>query len=320
MDETQRMLDLLNSTFPDLASMSPREAREAADARVRPAPNPEDVAATDDQVLSADGHDVTIRIYHPHDRDPGMPLTVYAHGGGFLHGSIASHDSFCRRWAKGTGSTVASVEYRLAPEHRPADAAADVAAAARWAAALSPTGTVLLAGDSAGATAAAQASLVLAKDPVGILAGQVIAYPMLDPECASESHRTRATGYFVTHRQIRYYWDTALTGGTPSGEDTPWLADSLPTLPATIVVIGGLDVLSDEGREYASRLRAADTPVILRDYPDQFHGFLTMPGYGPGESARELLWSDIRATFSTARAADPATTSPTELAHEGVSS
>lgn len=176
---------------------------------------------------------------------------------------------------------------------------------------------MLLAGDSAGATAAAQAAVLLAKDALEILAGQVLAYPMLDPQCASESHRTRATGYFVTNRQIRFYWDVAQATGPLTAADTPWLGEDLPAMPPAIIIIGGLDVLSDEGRAYAARLRAAGTPVLLRDYPDQFHGFVTIAGYGPGDSARELLWSDIRTTFATA---PEAAASDNQPAHEGVSS
>jgi len=293
------MLELLNSTFPDLAAMTPDEARAAADARIRPAPNLDDVARTEDHTLATAHGPLRVREYHPHAPEQGSPVTVYAHGGGFLHGSIESHDGFCRRWASQTGMRVVSVDYRLAPEHRPADAADDVAVAARWAATTTPHGNVVIAGDSAGATAALGAALRLRSDAGVHTTALVAAYPMLDPTCSSESHRTRATGFFVTHRQLRYYWSVALADRIPAPEDTPWLGDDLEGLPATIVVSAGLDVLTDETRAFAARLRGAGVPTTLRHFPDQFHGFLTMAGYPPGEAAREVLFSDLRALVPT---------------------
>ncbi|WP_240747554.1 alpha/beta hydrolase, partial [Microbacterium sp. K33] len=130
MDETTRMLELLNASFPRLATMDPLDGRAAADERIRPATNLDDVAATDDGVVDAGTHGIPIRTYHPRERRPDAPTTVYAHGGGFLHGSIAGHDGFCRRWARATGATVVSVDYRLAPEAGPGAARDDVIAAA----------------------------------------------------------------------------------------------------------------------------------------------------------------------------------------------
>jgi len=302
VDETTRMLDLLNSGFPDLAALPPLAARAAADARVRIPGNLDDVARTDDIVAPTADGDLALRVYRPLSPHP-LPTTVYAHGGGLLHGSIASHDGFCRRWARGTGSVVVSVEYRLAPEHLHPSGVADIVAAARWAAAsgLAPEG-VLLAGDSAGATLAALAALALRAGGGSPAVGQILLYPMLDPRMASASYRTRGRGYFVTARQLRFYWETAL--GTDAEEIpadpalSPWFAADLADLPPAVIVTAGLDPLCDEGREYGRRLMAAGVPTVHRRYPDQFHGFVTIPDYGPAEAARDVLWSDIRSAFT----------------------
>ncbi|MFK3677819.1 alpha/beta hydrolase [Microbacterium sp. NPDC090218] len=297
MDETTRMLKLLEESFPPLATMSPLAGRAAADDRIRPAANLDDVASTVDATVDAGTYGIPIRVYHPHAERPGAPTTVYAHGGGFLHGSIAGHDGFCRRWARATEAVVVSVDYRLAPESGPGDARDDVVAVADWAlgAGLADHGLVL-AGDSSGGNVAAGAAIALRDRGESPAVAQVLLYPFLDPTMSSESHRTRASGYFVSSDLLAHYWRTFL-GDHPDRFDadvTPFAADDLAGLPPALVVTAGLDPLCDEDTAFALRLRDVGVPVILRHHPDQFHGFLTIPGYGPGTSAAEILWSDLR--------------------------
>jgi len=65
-------------------------------------------------------------------------------------------------------------------------------------------------------------------------------------------------------------------------------------LPPAVVVTAGLDVRHDEGAEYAMRIRAAKVPVVHRNFPEMFHGFMTIMPFEAGASARDLLWADIR--------------------------
>jgi len=60
---------------------------------------------------------VPVRLYVPLNasEEPG-PTFIYFHGGGFVTGSIESHEGITRRIASGTGFRVLSVEYRLAPQ------------------------------------------------------------------------------------------------------------------------------------------------------------------------------------------------------------
>lgn len=303
MDETQRMLAALNASFPDIAGMSPLDARAAVNARISPAPNVSGVVLSDDLVVAARHGGINVRCYSPRTSCPGAPLTVYAHGGGFLHGSIAGHDGFCRMWAAETGSTVVSVDYRLAPEHLAPAPVEDIVAVATWAAAAgrAPHG-VVLAGDSSGANLAAAACLALRDQGSSPVVGQVLIYPILDPAMRSDSHRSRAEGYFITARAVRFYWETYLGGpadaATPDWRVMPQTAADLSSLPPALTVTAGLDPLCDEGRDYAAALRRAGTTSVHRHYPDQFHGFLTIPNYAPGAAARDNLWADFAGLFT----------------------
>jgi acetyl esterase len=307
VDETQRMLTLLNDTFPDITQLDPLEARALVNGRVRDPSNLDDVRSAVDASVAAADRTIPVRVYEPHEPREGAASTVFLHGGGFIHGSVASHDGFCRRWSKGTGSTVVSVEYRLAPEHRAPAGRDDAIAAVRWAEQQGfARDGLLIAGDSSGGNLAASAAIALRDQGSSPLTGQVLLYPFLDPTMSSNSYRTRGTGYFVTAQQLAYYWRSAL-GDERFGHHaadpsvTPLAASDLSGLPPAIVVTGGLDPLSDEGIDYAARLRAAGVPVLERRYPDQFHGFVTIPGYDPGLSASEVLWTDIKCFLTSTK-------------------
>jgi len=288
------MLKLLNENFPDLTSLPPIQARALADARIREPNNLSDVAAVQDSLVNGR---IRVRQYIPHDDDPTVPVTVYAHGGGFLHGSIASHDGFCRRWSRGTSSRVVSVEYQLAPEVRGPIPVDDFLAACEWAGAFNPEAGLVVAGDSAGANLAAVAALEYGGGSSSPLRGQVLLYPFLDPTMSGKSYTSNSEGYFVTARLLDYYWSCYLAEGTDRNTVGPRInpakAESHQGLPPAIVVTAGLDPLSDEGRSYAQSLSDSSVAVIHRHYPDQFHGFATIPDYPPAESARSLLWEDF---------------------------
>jgi acetyl esterase len=90
---------------------------------------------------------------------------LYFHGGGFVLGSLDSHQMVTARLAIDTGLDVIAVDYRLAPEHR-APAAHDDCLAVTLAALsgrlpfdVSAHAPLQLAGDSAGGTLAASVAI-----------------------------------------------------------------------------------------------------------------------------------------------------------------
>lgn len=297
MNEVERLLTLLNEHFPDIASMDPLEARSVVDSRIGPADNLHEATA-EDYLIDAVNRKIEVRVYKGADHDPELPATIYAHGGGFLHGSILGHDWFCRRWANRTKSTTISVNYRLAPEHGAPAGAEDLLEVIEWAKKQKINDRFLLAGDSSGANVAAVTALTLLNAPAVKIVGQVLIYPFLDPDMASESHERLAEGYFVTKKSLGMYWDTYLNApGTKSAQ--PWQINPLKALnvnglPPTIVVTAGNDPLSDEGREYYRLLAWHGVPALHRSYSGLFHGFFTIPNFAAGQSAQEVLWADIK--------------------------
>src|SRR6266403_5127796 len=73
-----------------------------------------------------------VRLYRPAQQISPGPALLWIHGGGYVLGRARQDDNLCRRFVKALGATVASVDYRLAPEHRFPAALDDCYAATEW--------------------------------------------------------------------------------------------------------------------------------------------------------------------------------------------
>jgi acetyl esterase len=300
-DGVQKFMRATNDAFPAVETMTAKEARAFLAGRRVAVTNLYDVASADDRRIPGPGGDLPVRIYRPHGLTNPAPAVVFAHGGGFVLCDLDSHDGFCRAMARYTEAMVVSVDYRLAPEHRAPAAAEDMFAAFRWVTGhadelgIDPA-RVLVAGDSAGGNLATVTALLCRDRGAPAPAGQVLIYPAIEPFFDTESYRKYSTGYVNTRDAMQYYWREYLNDRMPSPEYlvAPARAESHEGLAPAVVVTAGYDVLQSEGVSYAQRLRDANVPVVHRDYPGLFHGFLTMIPFGAAAAARELLFSDMQ--------------------------
>src|SRR6185437_2452620 len=194
-------LDDLAGGF-DASRDTPRVARVrlAHSVRVVETPPPPGVDALD-RWAPGPASSIPVRVYTPAGLGAPSPMVVFFHGGGWVTGSIATHDSFCRRLAAGARCRVASVDYRLAPEHRFPAAVDDALAAYRWVAGRAADlgadpARLAVAGDSAGGNLAAVIAL-RARGDTPAPALQILLYPGLDMTRSRPSQRTLAEGYFL---------------------------------------------------------------------------------------------------------------------------
>ena len=233
---------------------------------------PEQVASVADR--RAPGG-VPVRIFDP--MQPRGCTLIYLHGGGGVVGDVETHDPLCRRVANATGARVVSVDYRLGPEHRFPAALDDAEDVLRWLYAGDPDRPVGVAGDSAGASLAAELA-IRARDKQIPLAAQLLLYPGTDPAMTSSSIIENGEGYFLTRHDLAWFYQQWLPADAASAAEADLAHTDVAGVAPAIVVTAEFDPLRDEGAAYADRLKNAGVPTEYVPGPGLVHGFAAFLG------------------------------------------
>jgi acetyl esterase len=223
---------------------------------------------------------LSVRLYLPPQAKP-LPVLVYLHGGGWVAGSVETHDPFCRLLGEAAAMIIVSVEYRLAPEHPYPAALEDARSAVRWAATNAAewggdATKLLIGGDSAGANlAAVTANRLCAETEAHGLKALMLLYPVTDhPSANHPSYAENSTGYGLEAEAMRWFWNQYAPGISPDNSDiSPLRLTNVPVLPPTLVATAEYDVLRDEGIAYAKKLQEAGVTVKHLPSPDMNHNF-----------------------------------------------
>lgn len=286
--DTQAVLDrMASSELPKINELPPEGAREMFAQSVAALDmEPVEVGRIEDRTIpNADGGPMRVRLYHPQGAQGKPPILVYFHGGGFVIGSIETHDRVCRYLCRAAGILVMSVDYRLAPEHKFPAAVEDSYAAVKWAAAHADeigadASRLAVGGDSAGGNISAVVCQFAKLRGGPKIAFQMLWYPVTGPRAESGSMKDFASGYFLEAEMMQWFIGHYLPAGAKQDDHrlSPNWFDDLSNLPPALVVTAGFDPLRDEGKEYAERMRAAGVPVEYRCYESTIHGFFNMGG------------------------------------------
>jgi acetyl esterase len=236
--------------------------------------------------ITLPGRTLAARKYLPTAHTEELVSAIlFFHGGGFVIGSIETHDRLCRYLAAAFGGPVISVDYRLAPEHRLPAAFEDAVDAYAWlldnGAALGiATSAISLAGDSAGAgMALGVCTHAVETGTVPVPAALGLIYPPfgLDNRTASKS---RLENEEIVLNKALLDWF--------AGHCLPEDLSTLPStevdfsrFPPTSLYTCGFDPLRDEGALLASRLEAAGAHVVYQEIEHLFHGFATLGALFP---------------------------------------
>src|SRR5215470_7147938 len=278
--QAQALLDQFKQ-LESLSSMSVPDARRAMEAlsSMRGAAPP--IRAAVDRRIPGPVGEIPVRIYTPDGTAP-LPLLVFFHGGGWVLGSLETHDAICRDLANGAECVVVSVDYRLAPEHKFPAAAEDCYAATRWAAAHAAdlgadASRLAVGGDSAGGNLSAVVSQMVRDRGGPPIVFQLLIYPVTNASFDTASYRDNAEGYLLTAGDMRWFWGHYL-GGAGDGAN-PYaspMKGKLNGLPPALVITAEYDPLRDEGEQYAQQLKDAGVATRLSRYNGMIHGFFGM--------------------------------------------
>ncbi|MBO1012498.1 alpha/beta hydrolase [Achromobacter sp. SD115] len=261
-------------------------------------------AVVRDHEVPVHGGTILVREYRGSAAEM-LPPVLFMHGGGWVIGSLDTHDAVCRLLARESEAAVYAVDYRLAPEHPFPGPFEDCSAVLRWLVENAKTLGIdplrlALAGDSAGGNLAA----VLANSdeplPQGCcLRAQVLFYPVTDLRGDTASYRRIVSGFPLTAGSMRWFRNHYVGPGTAWDDPrlSPLLAPRLSLAPMFLLSCG-LDPLADEGVAYAARAIAAGVRVEHHHLPAHAHGIVTSAGrIGTGRTMTIRAASFLRETL-----------------------
>jgi acetyl esterase len=290
-----------------IETLNPSEARAQmeATARSRKA-EPLPVARIEERTIPGPAGQIPLRLYFPSATAP-VPAIAYYHGGGHVIGSLDTHDLVARNLCAGAAALVASVDYRMGPEHKFPAAVEDSFAALQWlhanAASLgADPKRIGVHGDSAGANLAAVVAL-MARDAGGPkLRLQSLVYPVGDYALSGASYGKYAEGYGALTRDAMAWFRNHYLRSPADAEDwraSPLRASNFAGVAPAIVITAECDVLHDDGESYAAALRSAGIPVEYREYPGMIHGFFGMvPVVDDAMAAQRQVWAAFKRGFA----------------------
>jgi len=285
--DVERLLTIVNDVSqPSIVSMTPAEARAWSKSTFTPPDRPIEVASVTDREIPGPAGSLTVRVYHPVP-EGHRPLLVFFHGGGWVLGDLDGADPTARRLAVELDAVVASVDYRLAPEHPYPAGPEDAIAATRWlaehAAELgADPERVGVGGDSAGGHLAAIAAIAMREEQGPRLNCQYLIYPVTDSDFTRESMVENARGRLLETEAMAWFWDHFCPD---HDRRTEWLAspiriDDMAGLPPAVVALAAHDPLYSEGLAYARRLEDAGVPTIVKVATDLIHGYFSLEVVG----------------------------------------
>lgn len=248
------------------------------------------------------GRRVPVRVFTPREQRR-EDLLLFFHGGGWVTGDIESYTPACAAMADLTGCRVASVDYRLAPEHPFPAGLEDCYGTARWLledprrAGLTDAGRIVLVGDSAGGNLAAAVSLLLREQGHRIPGRQILLYPVThwdhDPATSPfESVRRHGEDYRLTNTEVSDYFDMYVPDPAQRRGRlvSPLMAADLSGQPDTLLITAELDLLCDEGEAYGRALAEAGNRVQVHRVEHALHGFISLPRFArPLRDAYEVI-------------------------------
>ena len=253
-------------------------------------PNPPgDITVRTVQLPTRDGSVLEGRLYRlAASADQVLPTILYFHGGGYVVGSLDSHDSICRRLAASGQYAVFAPSYRLAPQASFPTAVNDSLDAANWLAEQAgnlqlDNRRITLAGDSVGATLATVLAITAVKAPQQLAFkpwAQLLFYPVTDTSRQRDSHRHYAEDYLLETATLEWFYQHYCPNAQQrlDWRVSPLLAEGLTALAPAYISLAQYDPLYDEGQAYAQMLAASGTAVSLHVQSGLTHDFLRMNG------------------------------------------
>jgi acetyl esterase len=262
------------------------------------------VAIESRSVSGPGGQQLNLRFYRGSiEGAAGAPLLLYAHGGGFVTGSLETDHAQCVELAREGGCLVVSVDYRLAPENPCPAALDDVEAGFYYAIRncaeldVDPSRVAVMGRDAGAALVAGLAQRMFDNEGPQILM-QILHQPMLDSD-ATPSRREFQRTPGLNGPAVSRAWGHYLGSDSASGQHVPAHRANVEGLPPTFISCSEIDPCRDEAIDYANRLLDAFVHTELHVIAATFNGFDSMvPDWAVSQENRALHAQSVRRVFA----------------------
>jgi len=295
----KKILEFMNSLkLPDFSKISIQELRKIENQNMGQSET-KPVYSTTDYYLKHDDSSIKMRFYRIDEKSDG--LIMYFHGGGFVFGSVELSDPIAREIANFSKSNVLSVDYRLAPENKFPAAVNDTYESFLWAYSNHQKlgisrEKIVIAGDSAGANLAAAAALKLKDNNKQLPAMQVLFYPVLGPDLASESYREFGENHLLTRKYMEFFANSYMKDiqDILNPYFSPLLYPNPEGLPEAVIITAEYDPLRDQGESYVSKLHDAGVEATGIRALGLIHGFISYTSISKSaENIVKMVWCSV---------------------------
>jgi acetyl esterase len=222
---------------------------------------------------------IPVRFYFPNPKRP-LPGLVYLHGGGFVLGSLDTHDRIMRLLAQKSGAAVIGVDYRLSPEHKFPTALEEAAAVVKY---LRKNGTGLgidadrlaMGGDSAGANISIGASLMVRSEYPDLLKILLLFYGIYGLRDSGSRRLFGGPEDGLGEENLAFYQKCYLNRNEDAADPRyNVLGADLRGLPPLFIGAVEHDPLFDDSVTLKKIADADRVPNELKIYRGVLHGFL----------------------------------------------
>jgi acetyl esterase len=251
--------------------LTPAQARDVLETVQKSSSKEIPATVEEKQIQTNDINSITFHIIRPANNAQKLPVVIYMHGGGWVMGSLQTHNRLVRQIANGAQVAIIFVDYTRAPEGQYPLAQEQGYAVAQWidknANSLNlDNSRMTIAGDSVGGLMATAIALMAIERGGPRFQKQILLYPVTDANFSTPSYQQFADGPWLTKKAMEWFWDNYVPDKSQRREPfaSPLQAtlDQLKKLPPTFLMTNEYDVLRDEGEAYAHKLMQAGVPTV----------------------------------------------------------
>lgn len=285
--EFKKFIDMLNEHYDSISHepLSEQRKRNADFTRNHTSCHEEVFHIANVEIPGLENNKIPLRVYIPNE-STNLPVIIYFHGGGWVFGGIEESDAVCRRFVNHLGCIIASVGYRLAPEHPFPKPLEDCYAATEWIINNAHlfggnSENIIVSGESAGGNLAAAVALMARERQGSKLAAQMLLYPVISSTIRDDIYDTCPDQYFLTKDAMKFFWNmyTPLSGQEKNPYASLDCGREFKELPPALIIAAEYDPMTFDVDRYAVMLREARVTVVTKTFQKLIHGFLDIPLY-----------------------------------------